>query len=120
MKTNQTYEKFKEISYEDFLRIELRVGTVIEAYVNQKARKPSYVLDVDFGPYGIRTTSAQITSNYVLEELVGRQVIAVMNFPPKQIAEIKSEVLLLGANSAKQNVVLLQLTHPVENGSLVA
>lgn len=120
MNSDQARETCREISFEDFLLVELRVGTVLEVRVNKKARKPAYVLTVDFGPKGVRTTSAQITGNYVPEELLGKQVVAVMNFPPKRIAGVKSEVLVLGAYSVSLDVVLLQLTHPVENGSRVA
>ena len=108
------------IDFEDFMRVDLRVGTILDARVNEKAQKPAYVLTIDFGNLGIRTSSAQITKNYNPEDLSGSQVVAVMNFPAKRIAGIKSEVLVLGAYSDSQDVVLLQLTHPVENGSRVA
>ena len=120
MKTNKSLELQDAISFDDFMGFELRVGTVIEAAINQKAKKPAYVLSVDFGPYGIKTSSAQITRNYQPEDLVGKQVIAVMNFPVKRIAGVKSEVLVLGAYSESRDVVLLGLTHEVENGSMVA
>ena len=108
------------IDFEDFMRVDLRVGTILDARVNEKAQKPAYVLTIDFGNLGIRTSSAQITKNYTPEDLPGSQVVAVMNFPAKRIAGIKSEVLVLGAYSDSRDVVLLQLTHPVENGSRVA
>ena len=120
MSTDKTPELQDAISFDDFMGVELRVGTVIEAAINQKAKKPAYVLSVDFGPYGIKTSSAQITRNYQPEDLVGKQVIAVMNFPVKRIAGVKSEVLVLGAYSESRDVVLLGLTHEVENGSRVA
>jgi len=105
------------IEFEDFQRVEMATGTVIDARVNDKARMPAYVLTIDFGPdYGKRTSSAQITRNYQPQELVGRQVIAVMNFPPKRIAGVKSEVLVLGAESPTHDVVLLEPSFPVENG----
>ena len=108
------------IDFNYFMGVELRVGTVLEVSLNSKARKPAYVLKIDFGPFGIKTSSAQITRNYETHDLRGKQVIAVMNFPPKRIAGIKSEVLVLGAYSESKDVVLLQLTHDVENGSRVA
>ena len=119
MNTDKSPELQDAISFDDFMGVELRVGTVIEAATNQKAKKPAYVLNVDFGPYGIKTSSAQITRNYQPEDLVGKQVIAVMNFPVKRIAGVKSEVLVLGAYSESRDVVLLGLTHDVENGSRV-
>ena len=108
------------IDFEDFIRVDLRIGTILDARVNEKAQIPAYVLTIDFGNLGIRTSSAQITKNYDPEDLLGIQVVAVMNFPAKRIAGIKSEVLVLGACSDSRDVVLLQLTHPVENGSRVA
>ena len=120
MNTDKSPELQDAISFDDFMGVELRVGTVIEAAINQKAKKPAYELSVDFGPYGIKTSSAQITHNYQPKDLVGKQVIAVMNFPVKRIAGVKSEVLVLGAYSESREVVLLGLTHEVENGSRVA
>ena len=108
------------INFEDFMRVDLRVGTILDARVNEKAHKPAYVLTIDFGNHGIRTSSVQITKNYTPEDLPGNQVVAVMNFPAKRIADFNSEVLVLGAYSDSRDVVLLQLTHPVENGSRVA
>lgn len=105
------------IEFEDFQRVEMATGTIREARVNEKARAPSYVLTIDFGPeYGTRTSSAQITRNYQPDDLVGRQVVAVMNFPPKRIAGVKSEVLVLGAVSQEHDVVLLEPSFPVEDG----
>ena len=120
MNTDKSPELQDAISFDDFMGVELRVGTVIEAAINEKAKKPAYVLSVDFGPYGIKTSSAQITHNYQPKDLVGKQVITVMNFPVKRIAGVKSEVLVLGAYSESRDVVLLGLTHEVENGSRVA
>ncbi len=109
-----------EISFDDFLKVEIRTGTVLEARLNEKARKPAYVLTIDFGPEGIRTSSAQLTKNYQPEDLVGLQVVAVLNFPVKRIAGVKSEVLVLGAMSSETDVVLLTPTQAVENGVRVA
>lgn len=106
------------IDFEDFERVEMATGTITDARVNDKARMPAYVLTIDFGPgYGERTSSAQITRNYRPEDLVGRQIVAVMNFPSKRIAGVKSEVLVLGAVSETQGVVLLEPSFPVENGT---
>jgi tRNA-binding protein len=109
-----------EISFDDFLKVEIRTGTVLEARLNEKARKPAYVLTLDFGPCGIKTSSAQLTKHYQPEDLVGVQVVAVLNFPAKRIAGVKSEVLILGAMSDADDVVLLTPTQTVGNGVRVA
>lgn len=105
----------KEIDWSDFTKVEMRVGTVVEAEPFVKAKRPAYILHVDFGPLGIRKTSAQITSLYKPEELIGKQVVAVVNFPPKQIANIMSECLVLGAVDG-DDVTLLSTERKVENG----
>ncbi len=120
MNSKTSFELQAPINFDDFMGVELRVGTVLEAVLNPKARKPAYVLKINFGPFGIKTSSAQIKCNYKPEELIGKQVVAVMNFPVKLVAGVKSEVLVLGAYSESKYVVLLQLTHSVENGSRVA
>lgn len=98
---------FDPISFADFLRVELRVGRVISAEIFPQARKPAYILRVDFGSeIGIRKSSAQITALYQPEELVGRQVVAVVNFPAKQIGPIMSECLVTGFHNAAGEVVL--------------
>lgn len=105
------------IGYADFERVDIRVGTVVGAEPNVRARKPAYVLNVDFGPaIGIRKTSAQLTVHYTPESLVGRQVAAVVNFPPKQIGPLMSEVLVLGFPDADGAVVLVGVDKPVPNG----
>lgn len=105
------------IDFENFQKVEMATGTIIEARVNDKARAPAYTLRIDFGPdYGERTSSAQITRNYTAQELIGRQVVAVMNFPPKRIAGVKSQVLVLGAESPEHGVVLLEPSFAVANG----
>ena len=109
-----------EISFDDFLKVEIRTGTVLEARLNEKARNPAYVLTLDFGPCGIKTSSAQLTKHYQPEDLVGMQVVAVLNFPAKRIAGVKSEVLILGAMSDADDVVLLTPTQTVGNGVRVA
>ncbi len=106
-----------EIGYEDFARVDIRVGTVVSAEPFAKARKPAYVLQVDFGPeIGLKKSSAQVTARYTPEELVGRQVAAVVNFPPKQIANVMSECLVLGFPDANDEVVLVGVDRPVPNG----
>lgn len=110
----------EQISYNDFWKVELRVGTVLEVRPFPQARKPAYQLRIDFGPeLGIRQSSAQITTLYTPEELTGRQVIAVTNFPVKQIANFFSEVLVLGLEQAG-SIVLLHPERPVENGIRVS
>ena len=103
------------ISWADFMKVEIRVGTVISAEVFDEARNPAYKIQVDFGEYGIRKTSAQITTLYQPEDIVGKQVIAVVNFPPKQIANIMSECLILGAVDGKE-VTLIEPRMKVKNG----
>lgn len=107
------------INYEDFEKVEMRVGRVLEVNDFPKARKPAYQLVVDFGDFGIKKTSAQITEQYTKEELNGRLVIAVTNFPPKQIADFMSEVLVLGISNEKGHVVLLQPGSDVPLGGRV-
>jgi len=105
------------ISYDDFIRVDIRVGTVLSAVPNAGARKPALVLEVDFGPeIGRKKTSAQLADLYRPEDLVGRQVAAVVNFPSRQIAKVTSEVLVLGFPDAKGRVVLVDLERPVPNG----
>lgn len=107
------------IEVEDFFKVDIRVGTILEVSMNKKARKPAYKLKIDFGEeIGIKNSSAQITTCYKEEDLVGMQIIAVVNFPPRQIADVKSEVLVLGSNSL-QGVVLLNPTQKVKNGDRI-
>lgn len=103
-------------TFDDFMKLDIRVGTIIEAKVFEKAKRPAYQLEVDFGSeIGIKKSSAQITEVYNCEDLVGKQVLAVVNFPPRQIADFMSEVLVLGTYS-KQGVVLIRPDEHVENG----
>ncbi len=104
------------ISWNDFEKVDIRVGTIIEVADFPNARKPCYKLLVDFGELGIKKSSAQITTLYQKEYLTGRQVIAVVNFPAKQIANFFSECLVLGAYNEDNNVVLLQPSLEVKNG----
>jgi tRNA-binding protein len=104
------------ITWEDFEKIDIRVGTIAEVSDFPKAKKPSYQLKIDFGACGIKQSSAQVTSLYQKEDLLGRQVIAVLNFPPKQIANFFSECLVLGVYNEENQVILLQSERPVTNG----
>ena len=104
------------ISWDHFDKVDIRTGTITEAKPFPKARKPSYQLLIDFGEMGTRTSSAQITTHYNLEELVGREVIAIINFPPRQIANFFSECLVLGVYDKDGEVVLLKPDKPVGNG----
>ena len=111
----------QEITYEDYNRVEIKIGTVLKVSKNEKARKPSLVLDVDFGKdHGIKKSSAQITHYYNEQKLVGKQVIGVCNFPKKNIAGIVAEVLILGAIEKDGKVVLLHPSQKVENGLEIA
>ena len=110
-----------EISYDDFKKIKIKVGTVLEVKKNEKARKPSLVLKVDFGKgVGIKQSSAQITNYYNKENLIGKQVIGVCNFPTKNIADVVSEVLVLGAIEKDGKVVLVHPSQKAENGLDIA
>jgi tRNA-binding protein len=104
------------ITWDDFEKIEMRIGTIIEAEVFAKAKRPAYKLKVDFGEFGVKQSSAQITSHYQPEELIGKQVMAVVNFPPKQIANFISECLVMGVYDSEGNVVLLHPGKIVANG----
>ena len=102
--------------FETFMKLDIRVGEIIEAEIYKEARKPAYLLKVDFGAeIGIRKSSAQITEQYRVEELVGKQVMGVVNFPPKQIGKIRSEALVLGVYN-KEGVILISTDKIAEKG----
>ena len=106
------------IGYDEFAKVDVRIGTVLGAAPNPAARKPAYVLEIDFGrQIGRKKASAQLTELYAPEQLVGRQVAAVVNFPPKQIARTRSEVLVLGFPDSEGRVVLINVDRPVPNGA---
>lgn len=106
-----------QIAFDDFLKVDVRVGTVLKAEPFPEARKPAYKLTIDFGPeVGIKRSSAQVTQQYALSELVGRRVAAVVNFPPRQIGPVMSEVLCLGFPNAEGEVVLVTVDRPAPNG----
>jgi len=107
------------ISWEDFEKVDMRAGTIIEVNDFPKARKPAYKLKVDFGELGIKNSSAQITKFYTKEDLLNRKVIAVVNFPPKQIADFISECLVLGVYDENKDVILLAPERSVTNGMKV-
>ena len=104
------------ITWDDFEKIDIRAGTVVEVSDFPKARKPAWKLKIDFGELGIKQSSAQITAFYSKESLLNSQVIAVVNFPPKQIADFYSECLVLGVYTGQKDVVLLRPDVPVDNG----
>jgi len=106
-----------QIAFEDFERVDIRIGTILIAEAFPEARKPAYKLTIDFGPaIGVKKSSAQVTKHYGLDELVGRRVAAVVNFPPRQIGPVMSEVLCLGFPDAEGGVVLVDVDRDVPNG----
>lgn len=107
-------------SWHDFEKLDIRTGTIIEAAVFSEARKPAYKLKIDFGELGIKKSSAQVTKLYNADELVGKQIVAVVNFPPKQIANFISECLILGAVGEEGEVTLLGPDRPTKNGLKIA
>lgn len=109
----------KQLTWDDFIKVEMRVGIIISAEEFKEARKPAYKMSIDFGEYGIRKTSAQITKLYEVKKIIGKQVVAVINFPPKQIANIMSECLVLGGIGENEEVALIEPERKVKNGTRI-
>jgi len=109
----------EEISFEDFIKVDIRIGTITEVKEFPKAKKPAYQILIDFGSIGVKKSSAQITELYTKEKLVGKQVMAIINFKPRQIANFMSECLILGIYNKDGNVVLLQTSQPIKNGEQI-
>lgn len=108
------------LTWDEFAKVDMRVGTIVDAQLFPEAKRPAYKLIIDFGPeLGVKKTSAQITDHYTLKDLKGKQVIAVINFPPKQIANFISECLVLGSVDAEHKVILLQPERTANNGDRV-
>lgn len=108
------------INIKDFGKLDIRAGTIVSAEPLAKAKKPAYYLKIDFGKMGIKQSSAQITKNYSVDDLRGKQVVAIINFPPKKIAGIDSEVLVMGANDDDGEVVLLEPQVKIPNGAKIS
>ncbi len=109
-----------EITFEDFTKVDIRIGTIIEVNDFPKARKPAYQLVIDFGELGIKKSSAQITDIYSKEDLLNKQITAIVNFKPRQIANFMSECLVLGIYNKEGNVVLLQASKNIKNGEQIS
>jgi len=109
----------EKLTWDDFMKVDLRIGTIISAEEFREAKNPAYKMAVDFGDLGIRKTSAQITELYKPEDLIGKQVVAVVNFPPKQIANMMSECLVLGGIGENREVTLLAPERNVKNGTRI-
>ena len=108
-----------ETTIDTFFEVDIRVGRVVAASLNPKARKPAYRMELDFGPLGMRTSSAQLTTLYTPEELIGRQVLAVVNFPPRRVAGVESQVLVLGVSDPDGAVILLSTEREAPLGARV-
>lgn len=113
-------ENNNNLTWTDFTKVEMRIGTIISAEIFKEVKNPAYKMQVDFGDYGIKKTSAQITKLYKPEDLIGKQVVAVVNFPKKQIANMMSECLVLGGLGNDKEVTLLTAERTVKNGTKVS
>jgi len=109
----------EEIKFEDFLKVDIRIGTIIAVNDFPKARKPAYQLKIDFGELGVKKSSAQITDLYTKEDLLNKQILAIINFKPRQIANFMSECLVIGVYNQDKNVVLLQASKAIKNGEQI-
>lgn len=109
-----------KLTWEEFSKVEMRIGTIESAEIFKEVKNPAYKMIIDFGPLGKRKTSAQITALYAPEELIGKQIVAVVNFPPKQIANIMSECLVLGALGNDKEVTLIEPGLNIKNGARIA
>ena len=109
----------EETSFEDFIKVDIRIGTITEVKEFPKAKKPAYQILIDFGTIGVKKSSAQITELYTKEKLLGKQVMAIINFNPKQIANFMSECLILGVYNKDGHVVLIQTSQPIKNGEQI-
>ena len=109
----------EETSFEDFIKVDIRIGTITEVKEFPKAKKPAFQILIDFGTIGVKKSSAQITELYTKEKLLGKQVIAIINFNPRQIANFISECLILGVYNKDGHVVLLQTSQPIKNGEQI-
>ena len=112
-------ENTSTLSWSDFAKVDMRIGTIINAEVFKEVKRPAYKLMIDFGDLGIKKSSAQITKVYQLKELIGKQVVAVVNFPPKQIANIMSECLVIAGVGEENNIVILQPERKMPNGTKI-
>jgi len=113
-------ENNNTLTWNDFTKVEMRIGTIISAEIFKEVKNPAYKMQVDFGDYGIKKTSAQITKLYQPKDLIGKQVVAVVNFPKKQIANMMSECLVLGGLGDDKEVTLLTAERTVKNGTKIA
>lgn len=113
-------ENNNNLTWTDFTKVEMRIGTIISAEVFKEVKNPAYKMQIDFGDHGIKKTSAQITELYQTEDLIGKQVVAVVNFPKKQIANMMSECLVLGGLGDDKEVTLLTAERTVKNGTKIA
>ncbi|QXP74069.1 tRNA-binding protein [Tenacibaculum sp. AHE15PA] len=111
--------KDNTLTWDDFTKVEMRVGTILSAEVFKEVKNPAYKMQIDFGEFGIKKTSAQITKLYAPEELIGNQIVAVINFPKKQIANIMSECLVLGAVGEQHEITLISPDRKIKNGTRI-